>query len=540
MQKNRPLIHGGFLVKAIPNAPMKMTKQSSPGSLPQGDRIGRRKFIGNLTAATIGVSIVPSHVLGGPDQPAPSEKINVAYIGVGTQGLRQLGDLLKIPDVQVVAVCDPQRKSAGYRDWSPTGLRNGLRRLIGNENWTPSSGGTIPGGLEDGKEIVDAFYAANRPGQTSGGCRAYTDFRELFAKEQGLDAVQIMTPDHLHGLISIAAMKRNIAVAMHKPVSNRLKEGRKVIDLALQSGAVTHLLPWDINGSMEPIMAWIDGGAIGELREVHNWSYRPVWPQYATVPTSTPPVPEGFDWDLWLGPEADRPYHPDYTNMVFRGWYDFGGGSMADMGHYSLWSVFEALKLERPTIVEPCLSHVCGIKDDGSAFKINNDYSYPYACSVRFKYPRAENRPAIDLVWYDGGMRPPVPREFYDQDKEFPSEGMMFKGDKGIIMAGFRLERPYILSGENAEPIVADSGEAPPTRVPGIVGFIEGVRDKRQIPGSLPQAWPITEAVNLYSVALRARKTLHYDANLMKVTNDERADGWLDRTYRAGWEPENI
>jgi hypothetical protein len=518
---------------------MNTTNPWSQQSTAQPDSIGRRRFIGNLTAATIGVSIAPSHVFGTADVPAPSERINVACIGMGTQGLRQLGDLLKIPEVQVVAVCDPQLKSAGYRDWSPTGLRDGIRKLIGNDTWTPSSGGTIPGGREDAKAIVDAFYAATRPGQTLGGCRTYTDFRELFAKEHGLDAVQVITPDHLHGLIAVAAMKRGIAISMHKPVANRLREGWKAIDLARRSDVVTHLIPWDANGSMDQVMAWIDGGAIGELREVHNWSFRPVWPQYSTIPTSSPPLPDGLDWDLWLGPEAERPYHPNYANMVFRGWYDFGGGSMADMGHYSLWSVFEALKLEKPTIIEPRLSHVCGLKDDGSAFMIRNDYSFPDACSVRFKYPRAQNRAAVDLVWHDGGMQPTVPQEFYDQGKEFPSEGMMFKGDKGTIMAGFWVDSPYVLSGEGAVPI-----PAPVPRVSigarGIKRFIEGVRKKEQIAGNFRQAWPITEAVNLYAAALRANKTLHYDANQMRVTNDATAGRYLDRSYRTGWELESI
>lgn len=502
-------------------------------------QMSRRKFIGTLTATTIGATIVPAHVLGGPNRTPPSGKINVAYIGLGTQGLRQLGDLLNIPDVQVVAVCDPQLKSTGYLDWSPTGLRDQLRKLIGNDQWNPGGGGTIPGGLENAKEIVDAYYARNRPGQKLQGCRTYTDFRELFAQEQGLDAVQIMTPDHLHGVIAMAALKRNIAVTMHKPIANRLREGRKVIDLANRSNATTYLLPWDINGSMDLVMAWINQGAIGELKEIHNWSYRPVWPQYATLPAVTPPIPEGFDWNLWLGPEAERPYHPNYTNMVFRGWYDFGGGSMADMGHYSLWSVFEALQLAKPTVIDPCLSHVCGLRADGAAFKISNDYSFPYASSVRFKYPRGANRPAVDLVWYDGGMRPPVPPEFYDWKLEFPSEGMMFQGDKGTIMSGFRLEEPYLLSSGKPPP-PKDPALADAKRPPGVLSFIEGVRKGQQVAGSFRQAWPLTEAVNLYAAALRANHILYYDADQMRVTNDDKANSYLDRTYRTGWEPENI
>ena len=195
----------------------------------------------------------------------------------------------------------------------------------------------------------------------------------MLEKEKGIDAVKIMTPDHLHGVIAIAAMKRGKHVITHKPISNRLKEAQLVVETARKTGVSTHLMPWDSNGDMAPVMAWINSGAIGTLREVHNWSNRPVWPQYSTVPTDRPPVPEGFDWDLWLGPEAERPYHPNYTHMVFRGWYDFGGGSMADMGHYSLWTVFNALELAGPTSVEPMFTHACSCRT-ASRTTIRNDF----------------------------------------------------------------------------------------------------------------------------------------------------------------------
>jgi len=495
----------------------------------------RRKFIGTSAAAGIGFTIVPAHVLGGPGRTAPSDQINVAYIGLGTQGLRQLPSLIKIPEVRITAVCDVQRKAIGFLDWGPTGLRDQMRKFVDDPNWSTGGNNTIPGGLENGKELVDMYYAKNRKGKAGKGVKTYTDFRELFEKEKGLDAVQVMTTDHVHGVIAAAALKRDIAVTMHKPIANRLVEGKKVVDMAFASDAVTHLMPWDFNGNMDQIMTWINSGVIGTLQEVHNWSHRPVWPQYAHIPKETPPVPEGFDWDLWLGPEAYRPYHPHYTNMVFRGWYDFGGGSMADMGHYSLWTVFEALKLEKPEIIEPNQSHVCDLNPDGSAYKIYNDYSFPFACSVRFKYPANGERPPVDLIWYDGGMRSPVPEDFYRQGKEFPSEGMMFKGDRGIIMtSGFRVEEPYLLSGEvrESEEVSAAAGSV---KTPGVQRFINGIKTGNQIPGSFRQAWPITEAVNLYATALRANSTIRYDADAMRITNNEAANAFLDRSYRKGW-----
>lgn len=501
------------------------------------DSIGRRKFIGEVGSAAIGLTIVPSTVLGGKHV-APSDKINVAYIGLGTQGLRQLPDIIQLDDVQITAVCDPQRKAIDYYDWSPTGLRDQMRKLIGNPNWTTGGNNTIPGGLDNGKEITDAYYAKTGKNYK---CNAYTDFRELFEKEKDLDAIQVMTPDHLHGIICAAALKRNIAVSVHKPLSNRLIEGKKVFDMAHKSNATTHLQPWDSNGSgMPKVMEWINSGAIGELQEVHNWSFRPVWPQYAKLPTDAPKVPDGFDWDVWLGPEASRPYHPHYTNMTFRGWYDFGGGSMADMGHYSLWTVFEHLKLGSPTIIEPNFNHVCGISEKGTAYKIKNDFSFPFASSMRFKYPAVENRPAIDLVWYDGGMRPPVPKEFYDQGIDFPSEGIMFKGTKGIIMTrGFLAKDPYLLAKgvQNSKEVSAAAGSV---KMPGIQRFIEGIKAGKQIEGGFRQAWPITEAVNLYAAALRSQKTLLYDGATMKIKNDQKANQYLDRMYRKGWSLDEV
>jgi hypothetical protein len=324
------------------------------------NRQSRRKFIGGISSAAVAATIVPRHVLG-KGFIAPSDKITLAYIGTGTQGLRELLPILAVPEVQIIAVCDPQKEAIGYLDWGKNGLRDSIRKTLQNPDWKSGGDNTIPGGRDNGKDIVDSYYTKFRSDQKIKGCRSYADFRELLAKEKDLNAVKVMTPDHLHGLIATAAMKRNINVTMHKPISNRLEEGKRVIGLAEKSKVTTHLIPWDSNGSMDQVMQWINEGAIGKLQEVHNWSNRPDWPQYPMIPTDRPPVPKGMDWDLWLGPEAERPYNPEYTNMVFRGWYDFGGGSMADMGHYSLWTVFKALQLENPTIIEPNQSHVCSL-----------------------------------------------------------------------------------------------------------------------------------------------------------------------------------
>ena len=499
----------------------------------------RRKFLG-AAAGAAAFTIVPRHVLGGPGYVPPSDKITLAYIGTGTEGLREMPPILNAPEIQIVAVCDPNKNAAGYRDWSPSGLLKLIRTTIGKADWWAGGESVIPGGRDAAQDFVNAFYAGQRGTDGFKGCASYADYRELLEKETDLNAVKIMTPDHLHGAIAAAAMKRGKHVVMHKPIANRLEEARAVIGLARSSKAATHFMPWDSNGSMDPVMAWIREGAIGTLREIHNWTNRPVWPQWPTLPAETVPVPQGFDWDLWLGPEAMRPYHPDYTHMVFRGWYDFGGGSMADMGHYSLWTVFNALELEGPLSVEPMLSHNCLLADNVSR-TIKNDFSFPTASVVRFRYPARGQRPPVDLIWYEGGIHPPTPEELDEDHRELPAEGMMFVGDKGKILAGFRVESPRLIperrmQGRTApEPPQRESSDSPRLSA-GLRQWVEACRGGAQSPGNFTNAWPISEAVNLYAVALRTGKKLQYDAEARKITNVGEANRYLAREYRKGFE----
>lgn len=520
-----------------------MKEQLSQEKLPTGtpSTMDRRKFVG-LASAAAAFTIVPRHVLGGKGYIPPSDKITIGYIGVGTQGVSELLPMLTVPDVQVVAVCDPNKEANGYKNWGKDYLTEAVRKTIKDPNWKPGGNNLIPGGRDNGKSIVDTYYANNHPNQKMAGCKAYADPREMFEKEKDLDAVKIMTPDHLHGVLAMAAIKRNKHVVMHKPLSNRLIEGKKVIEAANNNNKViTHLIPWDSNGSMEQVMEWIDSGAIGTLQEIHNWTNRPVWPQYPDLPKDKPPVPQGFDWDLWLGPEADRPYHPNYTHMVFRGWYDFGGGSMADMGHYSLWTVFNALKLTSPTVIEPCRSHVCSF-NDVVPYRINNDFSFPMASMVRFKYPANGNRPAVDLCWYDGSMRPQTPDELFANDKELPQEGMMFVGDKGKILAGFHIEDPQLITGNK----IQDAAKKTPDRnsndvhVEAVRTFANACKTGKQYPGTFGESEYLTEAVNLYAAALRSNRLLKYDASKMEITNVKEANKYLNREYRKGWDLNTI
>jgi hypothetical protein len=176
--------------------------------------LNRRKFIGGVTTAALAMTIVPRHVLGGSGFVAPSDKVTLAYIGAGTQGLRELLPLLSIPELQIIAVCDPQKYAIGYYDWGKTGLRDDIRKALQMPDWQPGGDNVIPGGLDNGKQIVDTYYSKFRSQEKLKGCKGYADFREMFEKEKDLNAVKVMTPDHLHGVIAMAAMKRGIGVTI--------------------------------------------------------------------------------------------------------------------------------------------------------------------------------------------------------------------------------------------------------------------------------------------------------------------------------------
>src|SRR5436309_4147294 len=179
-------------------------KPSDTTKRPQRQALSRRNFLFAGGAAATAFTIVPRHVLGGPGFVAPSEKITVAYIGCGTQGLREMPAMLAVPEIQIVAVCDPVKESHDYVDWSKDGLRADIASALGKPDWRRGAPG-IPGGREVAKEVIETAYAGQRQGQKFNGCAAYADFRQLLEKEKDLNAVKIMTPDHLQATVAVAA-----------------------------------------------------------------------------------------------------------------------------------------------------------------------------------------------------------------------------------------------------------------------------------------------------------------------------------------------
>ncbi|MEN6336332.1 MAG: Gfo/Idh/MocA family oxidoreductase, partial [Phycisphaerales bacterium] len=498
--------------------------------------LNRRKFLGEAAASAVAFTVVPRHVLGGAGNVPPSEKITFAYIGCGTQGMTEMVGMLPMPEIQIVAVCDPNRYTEDYVEWGKDSVRKQIAAGLGKPEWRQGIKG-CPGGRDVGKEVVELFYGGKSESGSFKGCSSYADFRELLEKEKGIDAVKIMTPDHLHATVAIAAMNKGKHVMMHKPLANRQREARLVIETARRTKVGTYFLPASAGEQVHQVAGWIREGVIGTLREIHNWSNRPVWPQYATIPTDTPPVPKDFDWDLWLGPSMPRPYHPHYTHAVFRGWYEFGGGPIADMGHYSLWPVFREFNLDTLAVVESTPSHVCAISDNVS-HTIQNDYSFPFASTIRFKFAAKGDRPAVDLFWYDGGMKPPTPAEAEEDNKELPAEGMMFVGDRGKILAGFLCENPQIIPERKAREFgknAADSQSQERSR--GRRGrdavWVKTFQGGEPTYGDFTLGGPISDAFNLGAISLRlGGKRLVWDAANQKIANVPEANKCLTREYR--------
>ena len=497
-------------------------------------KITRREFVGT-TAAAAAFTIVPSHVLGGSRHVAPSDKLNIAYIGCGTQGIREMASLIKNEDVVITSVCDPNKYSTNYVDWGLNGIRNTMRGVLEEPDWGAGIKG-IPGGRDLGQELVEKYYAKKRKKDKYKGCASYIDFRELLEKENGIDAVKIMTPDHLHAAVSIASMKKGKHIVIHKPIANRMHEALKTINVARETGVSTHLLAWSERSGLQLALDWITDGAIGELKEIHNWSNRPVWPQWTANPKDTPNVPDGFDWQLWLGPVPDRAYHPDYTHAVFRGWYDFGGGSIADMGHYSLWPMFMKFGINTAPLSARAYGTTTCIVEDHVSKGEHNNVAFPKSCIVEFDFPKQEILPAFKLIWYDGGMKPRTPVELDVDNRELPREGMMFVGEKGKILATFHGGSPVLLPEKR---MIEYTGAAEPPEEKASRNeraWIDAFKEGKESPGTFLKARPVTETILLGAVALRAGKRVLYDTEKVRITNMEEANQYFTRDYREGWE----
>ena len=448
-------------------------------------------------------------------------------------------DLLAKPNVQITAVCDCNRESHDYAEYSPNALLEAQRKLLGAgyENWSEQLRSTRTvqltasfktslgaAGREPARRLVNAYYAARGGKEAYRGCNAYADFRELLAKENGLDAVYIATPDHWHAAIAIAAMKRGKHVLCQKPMAHSVGEARRMAAVARETGVATSVTVNNPSSAATSLLKqWIEAGAIGRVREVHNWSSRPYWPQGVARPDASEPIPEGLDWNLWLGPAPERPFHHAYLPFVWRGWYDFGCGSFGDMGCYSFAGIYEILGLEPPKAVEAFTSE-------------SFPETYPKASIVHMDF--AYRGGDLRLSWDDGGLKPPRPAGLKPSEERLfrqGGEGIMYVGDEGLIVAGFNGQSPrlYPESDKFTAPAPQRGGEAGDAAVD---TWLAACRGGAQGPANIPRQAPVSEAFLLGCLAQRLPgERYQWDREAMRIVNSEAAQRWVDPPWRGAW-----
>jgi hypothetical protein len=463
----------------------------------------------------------------------------LAQVGCGTQAQRQVNTgFVARDDLQFVAVVDPNRSSQNYVDWEPNGNRTRIRRFLDEPTWCEGDTG-VRAGRDVAKNIMETYYRKkNRP---SAGIRAYEDYREMLEKETDIQGIVAITPDHQHASINISALKKGKAAIAHKPVALLPHELHRTLQVSRESRAATHLLAYSNTPDRHTLEAWVKGGAIGTVREVHNWTNRPFWPQgWQEYYTSGPPVPEGFNWTLWQGPVPDRPYHPDYTFCLYRGWYDYGAGCLGDMGLYSLWQPYRILELGVPEWVEGRPSNDAWVNEKRvSTGGRVSAVGLPKSSTIRWRHPATAARPAVDTFWYDGGMKPQTPEELYEDNEDLADEGMLFIGDKGKILCDFRGNKPRLIPQSRQKAfgssIVANDYDTTSAEDE----WVNALKNKtKNSKGSFEQVAPLAEAVTISLIALRVPyKRLLWDTAALEFTNSADATKLVRRQHtREGWE----
>jgi predicted dehydrogenase len=461
----------------------------------------RRQFISTAASAVAATTILPRHVLGGPGFVAPSDKVNVAIIGVGGQGRTNLRSLFQEDDCQVIAIADP------CEEW----------------DMSPYYYGGMAG-RGPVKAEIEQTYGAKTPNFT---CAVYEDFRVMLEKEKAIDAVLIATPDHLHAYASILAMKAGKHVYCEKPLTHNIWEARTVARVAKETGVATQMGNQGRSSEGHRQTAeWIWDGAIGEVREVHAWGGAGGFARGRGRPEGTPDVPQKLNWDLWLGPAEWRPYHPAYAPFTWRGWWAFGGGGLPDVGPHHLDPAFHALQLDCPQTVEATGP---GVDREVCSTGILATYRFG---------PRGKMNP-VTVYWYDGGLRPPTPPGV-DTDDPIQrlgegDNGITFIGEKGIITCAGWSGMPRLLPLERHREY-----KRPEKTLPRVEGhhadWIQACKGGTPASSNFEYAARLCEFVLLGSVALRTRKLLRWDGPNMRATNAPEADQYLREPYRAGWE----
>jgi predicted dehydrogenase len=345
--------------------------------------------------------------------------------------------------------------------------------------------------------------------------QTYTDFRKLI-DQKDLEAVVIATPDHTHALATLAALKAGLHVYCEKPLTHAVGEARLVAETAAKHKRVTQMgTQIHASSNYRRVVELIQAGAIGPVREVHVWCAKVH--SGGDRPKETPPVPAGLHYDLWLGPAPYRPYHPNYIPFNWRGWWDFGGGTLNDMACHYMDLPFWALKLRHPEKVSA----------QGSA-PVHPESAAKWLI-VAYDFPARDSLPAVKLTWYDGGKRP----QFFEEHKTIKwGDGVLFVGEKGMLLANYGQHK--LLPEKDFAGYTA-----PKPSIPDSIGhhreWVEACKTGGVTTCNFDYSGALTEAVLLGNVSYRLGKPLLWDAQNLKATNAPEADRFIHKEYRKPW-----
>ena len=493
-------------------------KKNTPKS-PRKKKITRRQFLSTAALTTAGLSAAYANTNLLAVAPAklksssPSEKINIAGIGIGGMGKWNMAELAGLEVTKV-----DKKKTIG------DDLGNGENIVA-----------LCDVDFDHSAEAFELFPKAAK----------YKDYREMFDKEN-IDAVVIATPDHTHAAIAMEAIRRGKHVYLQKPMTYTVTEARVVTEAARKAGVATQMgNQGRSDEGSRLICEWIWDGAIGDVHRVDMWTNRAIWPQGISRPSETPPVPSTLDWDKWLGPAPYRPYHPAYLPRFWRGWWDFGTGALGDMGCHIMDPAFWALKLGAPESVEASASQRrLPNKNSDWGYRDESFETFPTASIVHYKFGARGKMGPVKVNWYDGGLKPPRP-DFLEKGRRMGEggdvgsagdNGVIFYGDKGALMCGAYGKSPRLIPEtdmkaykrpEKTIPRVEDSHEK---------DWVRACKGGPKAGSNFEYAGPFTEAVLLGNIATRfAGKKLEWDGKEMKFTNLEEANEFVHRPYRKGW-----
>ena len=430
-------------------------------------KISRRKFLETGAIAAAGLTVVPSSVLGkSMGYKAPSDKLNIAGVGVGGRGFSVLRQM---ESQNIVALADV--------DWKYS------------------------------KRAFDYFPNAKK----------YYDYRKMYDElGKSIDAVMVATSDHTHAIMAAEAITMDKHVYVEKPLTHSVYESRLLTKLAEKHKVATSMGNQGSSGpGVRQVIDWIHDGQIGEVTKVEAFTDRPIWPQGLMIPKETHRVPKTLDWDLFIGPAKKRPFNEIYHPWNWRGWWDFGTGALGDMACHILHPVFKGLNLGYPTKVQ------------GSSTMLLTD-SAPTAQMVKYVFPARDNMPKVampevEVYWYDGGLQPMRP-EGVPAGKNLNDSGggVIFHGTKDTLICGCYGVNPWLVSGRTPSSPKTQREVTLSHEMDWVRACKESPANRVETASPFSEAGPFNEMVVMGVLAVRLQalnQELHWDGENMRFTN---------------------